>query len=161
MADALGRLRGYAPDQGGFSLRAPGVNPVALELNRLAALKGMPTKNIRSPYAVSPADEAAQDEALGQQADQYAALNNKYNQHAAQATPDYGSPQEIAVDHSMLGSALESIWPNMADAPAKYRQAFQQFPDMGMEDFWRNLGPDMEKRGISRDDFFRAVGREP
>jgi len=66
----LGRIRGYDPTaEQAFTRREPGQNPIGLELNRLAALRGLPTTETRSPYRLPPDQEKALDDALAQWAD--------------------------------------------------------------------------------------------
>jgi hypothetical protein len=80
----LGDLQDYDPERA-FTRRAPGVNPIALELDRLAALRHIPTRT-----ALQPEDARAQDEAYQQFADEEAMRREAPVQRAPQPAPEGG-----------------------------------------------------------------------
>jgi len=114
----LGELQDY-PTERAFTRRAPGVNPIALELDRLAALRHIPTRT-----ALQPEDERAQDEAYANWADEEA-----MRREAPQPQPP--QPQEERTGGRQYTDADFSQEPPRGELGRLWRRNFR---DLGRED---------------------------
>jgi len=83
----LGRLRGYDPAaEQAFTRRAAGANPIALELDRLATLKGLPAQT-KTGQGMA-AEDAAYSDLADQEVAKNAEIERDYKGDQAQNLPN-------------------------------------------------------------------------
>lgn len=108
METRLGRIRGYDPTaEQAFSRQQPGVNPIALELDRLAQLRGLPRHDLEPRNAQGQTQGEERDQ-LQERDDAFNAAVNGGFEKWLEAPPDDADPKARMTPEERRQYALDA-----------------------------------------------------